>query len=203
VSASSRSHPESVTFSDTILEFSSDTSSGSTSSAPSRKTVLFDFEPGGLGSETEWISINDGIMGGRSRGMASRADGHLVFSGEISLENGGGFSSIRTGRYRANLDGAKGVGMRVRGDGKCYQFRLYTHAFHEGTQIGYTASFETEKGSWSEIVLPLGHFEPRFRGRTLAGPEMDPARIEGFGLLLADKQEGAFRIEVDWIARID
>jgi NADH dehydrogenase [ubiquinone] 1 alpha subcomplex assembly factor 1 len=44
-----------------------------------------------------WDSVNDGVMGGISKGGASRtAEGTLLFSGELSLANNGGFSSIRT-----------------------------------------------------------------------------------------------------------
>ena len=34
----------------------------------------------------------------------------------------------------------------------------------------------------------------------LQGPPMDPARVRELGLLLGDKREGPFQLDVDWIA---
>ena len=44
-----------------------------------------------------WNSVNDGVMGGVSKGGVSRTEqGTMLFSGELSLANNGGFASIRT-----------------------------------------------------------------------------------------------------------
>ena len=43
-----------------------------------------------------WRSINDGVMGGLSSGGMRLEDGIAVFSGTLSLENNGGFSSVRS-----------------------------------------------------------------------------------------------------------
>ena len=43
-----------------------------------------------------WYVVDDGVMGGRSKGKLKIENGDTgVFSGKISLENYGGFSSIR------------------------------------------------------------------------------------------------------------
>ncbi len=43
------------------------------------------------------MGVNDGVMGGLSKGdPAVSKQQKLVFKGGISLENNGGFSSIRT-----------------------------------------------------------------------------------------------------------
>ncbi len=43
-----------------------------------------------------WMSVNDGVMGGRSKGApAISKKSTLIFKGDISLENNGGFSSVR------------------------------------------------------------------------------------------------------------
>jgi hypothetical protein len=39
-----------------------------------------------------------------------------------------------------------------------------------------------------------------FRGRVLPEePPIDASKISAFGFLIADKQEGSFRLEIDWI----
>lgn len=43
-----------------------------------------------------WAPIDDRIMGGVSQSRLSfHADGYAVFAGTVSMENGGGFASVR------------------------------------------------------------------------------------------------------------
>lgn len=45
----------------------------------------------------QWQAVNDGVMGGVSDGRFKiTADGTLEFFGTLSLENNGGFASVRT-----------------------------------------------------------------------------------------------------------
>lgn len=60
---------------------------------PPMKTLIhFDDSAG----EPRWVAVNDGVMGGRSTGGPEVAAGQLRFTGVLSLENNGGFSSVRT-----------------------------------------------------------------------------------------------------------
>ena len=43
-----------------------------------------------------WRVTNDTVMGGVSSGELAWSDGALVFVGDLSLANGGGFASIRS-----------------------------------------------------------------------------------------------------------
>ena len=44
-------------------------------------------------------------------------------------------------------------------------------------------------------------FEPVFRGRRVPDhPPLDPAEVKTLGLLIADKQAGPFRLELEWIS---
>ena len=45
-------------------------------------------------AEIAWRITNDGVMGGLSRSAVHTADGTLVFDGELSRENNGGFASV-------------------------------------------------------------------------------------------------------------
>ena len=52
----------------------------------------------------KWSITNDSVMGGRSRGKVSFSDsGTMRFRGDLSLENNGGFSTVRTGRINLDL----------------------------------------------------------------------------------------------------
>ena len=56
--------------------------------------VLYDFSENS--SLRYWSVVDDGVMGGVSQGsLRINYEGHGVFSGYVSLENYGGFSSIR------------------------------------------------------------------------------------------------------------
>ena len=90
--------------------------------ADSRTLTAFDGK-----DSLRWQAVNDGVMGGRSQGDSARTkDGTLLFSGEISLENNGGFSSIRTREQDLQLGDYDGLEVRVRGDGRTYKLSLRT-----------------------------------------------------------------------------
>ncbi len=156
--------------------------------------VLFDFS----NAESEnWRIVNDGVMGGVSKSQFQVDSGRAVFSGSVSLENNGGFASTRT-FAEFKLEDYHGVLLRVRGDGKTYQLRLRTDDRMDG--MSYRCHFETTVDEWTTIKLPFSEFEPVFRGRVLQNVEpLDPSKIQQLGFLIADKQEGSFRLEIEWI----
>lgn len=149
--------------------------------------------------EPNWVAVNDGVMGGRSSGSPTVADGILSFNGELSLENNGGFSSVRSVGRDFDLSGLSKVVLRVRGDGRRYQLRLATDARHRGIVVSYGAEFDTAAAEWTEVRVPLAKLDPTVRGTSLPGPALDASQIREIGLLIADKREGAFALDVDWI----
>ena len=150
-------------------------------------------------TEPEWHSVNDGVMGGLSQGQAEMKDGVMVFSGVLSLENNGGFSSVRTKDGSYNMTGADGIALRVKGDGRTYQLRVSTDARHRGSLISYQRKFETEAGQWTEVKIPFEEMKPGWRGQMLGGHILDPSKISQLGILIGDKKKGEFKIEVDWM----
>ncbi|MFT4584825.1 MAG: hypothetical protein ACI915_003497 [Gammaproteobacteria bacterium] len=140
-----------------------------------------------------WRAINDGVMGGISRGEMVAINNGLRFRGQLSLENNGGFASART-VYDGKPLTAGGVRLRVRGDGRRYQFRVRLDAHYDG--ISWRASFNTNE-SWQIVNLPFGEFEPVYRGRlvTNAG-SFEPEKIRQIGFMLAARKEGAFELDI-------
>lgn len=60
---------------------------------PGDTTRLFDFAQE---SAEEWIVVNDGVMGGVSRSaFVDSESGYASFQGVMSLDNNGGFASVR------------------------------------------------------------------------------------------------------------
>ena len=147
-----------------------------------------------------WRVVDDGVMGGLSKGKLEVSDGGILkFSGKLSLENNGGFSSIRTEKTKLDLGSADGLLARVRGDGRTYQMRLGTDARFRGMEVSFMAEFETVKGKWTEVRVPFDDFVGSFRGMKLKNEKFDPSKIERLGLLIADKKSGPFELQVDWI----
>jgi uncharacterized surface protein with fasciclin (FAS1) repeats len=147
-----------------------------------------------------WQTVLDGVMGGLSTGRIEAGNGGtLRFSGELSLENNGGFSQIRTSVPEGQFAGARCLLLRVKGDGRTYQCDLRSSQLRLMAG-GYQRTFATVAGEWTEIELPLGEFVANSFGRRVRNaPELDPATIESVGITLADKKEGPFAIEIDWI----
>lgn len=150
-------------------------------------------------NELSWRAVNDGVMGGRSTGGPELANGRLRFEGILSLENNGGFSSVRTVGKSFDLSQAQALTLKVRGDGRTYQLRLATDARYRGITVSYGSKFATVPGAWIEVRIPLADLTPTVRGMTLDGPPLDKSTIREIGLLIGDKREGAFWLEVDWI----
>ncbi len=147
-----------------------------------------------------WQTVLDGVMGGRSTGrIAAGEGGTLRFTGDLSLANNGGFSQIRTAVPEGTFAGARGLVLRVKGDGRTYQCDIRSSRLRLMAG-GYQSRFTTKAGEWIEVEIPFDQSVARVFGRDLPdAPPLDPASIESVGITLSDKQEGPFAIEVDWI----
>jgi len=163
--------------------------------AAAEKT-LFNFQT--ATNATVWQVVNDDVMGGVSSGSFRLTNGMAVFQGEVSLENNGGFASVRSLPARHDLGGADAFVVRVRGDGRLYKFTARTDVSFDGAI--YRCDFATKNGVWEEHRLPLKDFVASFRGRVLTDvPPLNPAKVSSVGFLISDQQAGPFRLEVAWI----
>ncbi|MEN8661016.1 MAG: CIA30 family protein [Lentimonas sp.] len=139
-----------------------------------------------------WSASNDGVMGGLSRGGANIVDEGMRFSGVISLENNGGFSSINT-RGSFDLSAFEGIRFMVKGDGRSYQLRLSSDAVYRGRgAVSFGHTFTTQKGEWIEVFVPFSELNQTWRGRQLSGYDLNTADIRRVAFFLADKKSGDF-----------
>lgn len=159
--------------------------------------ILFSF--GDTPRRGEWVSVNDDVMGGRSKGgFEFSKNGFLRFRGTISLENRGGFASIRSRPLQTGLGDAHSLVLRVKGDGRTYHVDL-----RQGNQWG-ASSFRTPitppKGEWTTLRVPLDSFVLSAFGRDARGVRIgDPDAIRSVGFTLNDGKDGAFSLDVEWI----
>lgn len=163
----------------------------------SAQSLQVDFK-NGVGA---WSTVLDGVMGGLSTGKVSQPEaGILRWTGELSLENNGGFSQVRTAVAEGACEGAEGFVLEVKGDGRTYTFdvrvsnvRMMAGAFQQ--------KFETKDGEWTQVRLPLDDFRLFSFGREVrSAPALVAGKIESVGITLADKKAGTFALEMRALA---
>lgn len=156
--------------------------------------VIFDFTKNS--NLENWQIINDNVMGGMSRSDISiNENGNAVFKGSISLENNGGFCSVRYNPEEIAVTDFEKAILRIKGDGKKYQFRIKANRNDNHSYISY---FETT-GNWETIEIRLNEMYPVFRGRKLNMPDFSDNSIEEIAFLIGNKKEETFQLEIDRI----
>lgn len=147
---------------------------------------LFDFTQFTTDLQAIWGAVDDVVMGGVSQSNISLAANYAVFSGNVSIENSGGFASVRTRNFSPslNLSNYHGIELRVKGDGQRYKFFVRTEDKWDG--IGYAHSFDTIVDEWLTIQVPFRDLVPIFRAKTVneAAP-IDTTQICSFQLMLS------------------
>lgn len=170
-----------------------------TALADDKPHVLFDFAS--ADAVKQWQTVNDGVMGGVSDGNVKVTDNRLEFYGTLSLDNNGGFASVRTKARPLGLEDGDTIVARVRGDGREYSLNLYVEK--RMMAFSYRAFVQTKQDSWIEVRVPLDKFEATSFGRVVkdAGT-VNPREVNAVGFLLGDKKAGPFKLEVAWIKRV-
>ena len=147
----------------------------------------------------KWMVVNDNVMGGVSRSRVRIIpEGNMVFNGNVSLDYGGGFASLRSSYENWEIGKFDGFVIKVWGDGKTYQFRCRVGNNFDG--VAYRQYFQTNNLNWQEIRLPFSKFVPTYRGRIISNASpLDPHTIRNLGLMISDKQSGNFNLKIAWI----
>ena len=114
---------------------------------------------------------------------------------EVLVENNGGFASIRRGFDGNQLKEASKFLLRVKGDGSIYKFRLTM----KGSYANYSADFKTTKDQWMNIEIPVENFKPYYFGRSIRAPKLKVRKVNSMGILISNKQEGDFSLEIEYI----
>lgn len=143
-----------------------------------------------------WQVVNDTVMGGESTSKIVRNDaGNGVFKGSISLDNNGGFASLRYSFDTQNTKEYSTAILHLKGDAKQYQFRVKEDA---RDRFSYVHNFETS-GEWQQIEIPLKEMYPTFRGRKLDRPNFSGSQMEEVRFLIGNKKPQDFALEIDKI----
>lgn len=156
--------------------------------------TIYDFDKNSLAND--WRIVDDVVMGGESDGRFSiDSDGHGVFEGKISLENNGGFSSVRYQFEKLAVTENSTVLITLKGDGKDYQFLIKDKS---STSYSYITTFNTS-GEWQTIEIKLSDLYPSFRGRKLDLPNFESDAFEEIVFLIGNKKQENFKLILDKI----
>ena len=161
--------------------------------------LLLDFGKGGVES---WRALNDGVMGGRSIGVVDYSRKTLTWAGTVSLENNGGFSSVRSEWGDRDLSGFTSVTFRCRTTtGEADDFTLTMETAQQWWLPYWKANF-TAKPKWEEVTLDFSELKKSSAmtgdlPKLWAWGALDD--IQRIGLMKYDGTAGEFGLEVDWI----
>lgn len=149
-------------------------------------------------STNNWYVLNDGVMGGLSTGKAAFTKSALVLKGTVSLENNGGFASVKSPFEATNLADYKTVTVRYRSAGQTMALTFETsERWYDPT---YKAMLPTSK-DWSTATFELKDFQQykigRASGATMSNQNQEDVIRMGF--MTADKKAGDFMLEVDFL----
>ena len=115
---------------------------------------------------TQWTVVTDSVMGGASTGRMQFIEHGgrpcLHMTGEVSLDNNGGFIQARLNLHRRrghfNARVFEGIRLKVKGNGRRYALHLRTNDTQRPWQF-YEAEFATD-GTWQQIDIPFEQFAP-------------------------------------------
>ena len=172
------------------------TTTAPTTSPPTESvepTVLVDFPD--ADSVAGWSIQNDTVMGGVSNSRTEWADGQMIFAGDLSLDNNGGFCSLRSA-VSADLGslaaGSTALTLTATGDDQTYVVQVRTD------RDLFIQRVEIAAGNEETYVLPFADFTATdFMLDAITPLEpLDPADIIQIAVYILDKQEGPFRLAI-------
>jgi len=153
--------------------------------------LIFDFNKDS--NISDWRITDDVVMGGKSSGQFLLDDkGHGVFKGEVSLENNGGFSSVKYKFEPKIIADYNTIILKVKGDGKGYQFRVKSEV---NQRHSFIYKFETNV-KWKIIEIPFSELYPVFRGRKLDLPNFSGKVLVEVAFLIANQRNQPFQLEI-------
>jgi len=159
---------------------------------------LTDFD----GDTDGWFVVDDGVMGGRSNGNVEFTDSEMRFSGEV-VTRGGGFTSVRLGLDGTELDGTSRLVLRVRADGRTYGLTMEDSSRSGRRAVSHRADLSTDRPTGGDdgttVSIAYDVLEPTVFGRPVDADAFDPDAATEIGIIIADGEDGAFALAVDWI----
>lgn len=147
----------------------------------------------------DWYVINDGVMGGLSDSDAMLEKNSMRFQGAVSLENNGGFASMRGPWGDYDLSAYETVEIRIKGKGQTLAFTLAL--YEEWYRPNFKLDIVKTTEDWEVVELKLSDFQAYQVGRPTGqfmGAEQK-AEVIRMGFITNEKKAGPFDFEIDYI----
>lgn len=167
--------------------------------------ILFNFKDFNMAKP--WYGVNDTVMGGLSRSKLTISPlGYGVFSGHVSLANGGGFASVRCEFAQTNVAGFTGIYLELDSDsGKHFKVNLKDADTPQSTVYQALMPAPTHQTfgvngasaiHWQRIEIPFIDFHPQCRGKPIERAAIDVSRLTSIGLVIGEQQSGDFALKI-------
>lgn len=144
-----------------------------------------------------WEVVNDGVMGGLSKGHIEQAGAALSFTGTINT-NGGGFTSLRRELAEGAMAGARTLRITYAADARTYEVTLRSDARERGRRVANRATLTPDQsdGDWSVAVIDLAQLETSLFGQKVDAPAFATQDAHSIGLIIADGIDGDFAMRL-------
>ncbi len=165
------------------------------------KETSYTIDFGKEGRVNDWYVVTDRVMGGLSNSKVTYSKESLLFSGSVSLENNGGFASIRSSQQLFDLSNFSEVQIRFRTTDLDRTFALRLNTNTRYYRPSYNHYFRASSTDWQTRRFKLDKFKETILGKTTGNtiPLVKLKRILRLGIMLNDKKEGNFSLEIDSI----
>lgn len=146
-----------------------------------------------------WYVVVDGVMGGKSQGSIEYTNTSIVFSGKVSLENNGGFTSIRTKEHNFDLSKYSTVAIRYKSTGQDFSF--YLNRYRKHYEPKFRIDLPITNSHWKEVIIPLKNFKIVTLGKKIEGTitQDDFESIIKLGFISNTKAATDFSLELDYV----
>lgn len=147
----------------------------------------------------DWMIVNDGVMGGLSKSKVTFTKNSLMFRGTLSLKNNGGFASIRSSNAKYDLSKYSAVKIKFRSTGRDFAIRFTDSNLY--FRPSYKHNFSSSSGNWEIAELKMSNFKEYTMGQ-VSNTTVNTDKFKNIirmGIILSDKQDGPFEIEIDYI----
>ena len=145
------------------------------------------FEDFNTSPEADWEFISDQVMGGESYGKVEFINENNIslarMTGNVSLENNGGFIQFRKKLEKKIDNKSKGIKIEARGNIEQY----YIHIRTKGTLLPwqyYQAVFSVNS-NWKSITVPFENFK---RSGVMLSKNISPINIKSIAIVAYGKE---------------
>ncbi|MEM9896520.1 MAG: CIA30 family protein [Bacteroidota bacterium] len=144
---------------------------------------------------SNWSVTNDGVMGGLSKGNIKASDNGVIFFGEVSLKNFGGFTSYKSAFGQHDFSKFEKLSIRYRSTGHDMGFQIETN---KQFFLPYFKANLPVSEEWTTVTINLDRFQQYQMGDKTGNKltSQDLKEVVRIGFITNEKKEGSFSFEI-------